>query len=520
MDLKNKVSEIHELISSNKISVAILKCKKLLKKYPNNSYITNLYGLVLQTNGEILKSIKQFEKSILYDANNIAAMNNLANSYKNLYQYEKAEELYKKIIIENKTNVKVLNNYANLKKDFNKYNEAKNLLLEALQIEQNNTDILFNIASCCHGMGEIDEAKNYALKIQSLQPQNAANHRFLSSIIDYKEEPGHLEIMKEILFSKKHLNYSEIEKSDLYFALGKAYEDIKDFENSYKFLSKANSIKKQNSDYDIKKTEKLFNSLIKLFNILEKKSYKKYQSNKKIIFICGMPRSGTTLIEQIIASHSKVRGAGELHYLSKIINENFLEELKFNKQKIEEELSSEKYTILEQYLELLKFHNFDEDIITDKAPQNFIWIGFINFFFPNSKIIHCSRNPKDNCLSLYKNYFPSQTMSWAYDQIEIAKYYKLYIKLMNFWKSKFKDFIFDASYENIVNNSEPEIKKMISFCDLSWEPGCLKFYQNKKTPVQTVSVSQANKPIYKSSVNSNQGYSDYLQEMFHNLDTK
>ena len=91
---------------------------------------------------------------------------------------------------------------------------------------------------------------------------------------------------------------------------------------------------------------------------------------------------------------------------------------------------------------------------------------------------------------------------------------------MNFWKSKFKDFIFDASYENIVNNSEPEIKKMISFCDLSWEPGCLKFYQNKKTPVQTVSVSQANKPIYKSSVNSNQGYSDYLQEMFHNLDTK
>ena len=207
MDLKNKVSEIHELISSNKISVAILKCKKLIKKYPNNSYIFNLYGLVLQTNGEILKSIKQFEKSILYDANNIAAMNNLANSHKNLYQYEKAEELYKKIIKENKSNVKVLNNYANLKKDFNKYNEAKNLLLEALQIEQNNTDILFNIASCCHGMGEIDEAKNYAFKIQSLQPQNAANHRFLSSIINYDKEPGHLETMKEILLSKEHSNF-------------------------------------------------------------------------------------------------------------------------------------------------------------------------------------------------------------------------------------------------------------------------------------------------------------------------
>ena len=520
MDLKNKVFEIQELISSNKITIAISKCKKVIKNYPNNSYIYNLYGLVLQANGKILKSIKQFEKSLLYDAKNIAAMNNLANSYKSLFQYKIAEKLYKKIIEEDKKNIKALNNYANLKKDFNKYDDAKNLLLKALQIDKNNTDILFNIASCCHGIGEINEAKKYALKIQSLQPKNTTNHRFLSSIIDYKKEPGHLETMKEILFSNDHTNYTETEKSDLYFALGKAYEDIKDFDNSYKFLSKANLIKKQNSDYDITKTERLFDGLIKLFSVLEKKNFKKYQSTKKIIFICGMPRSGTTLLEQIIASHSKVGGAGELQYLSKIINENFLDEFKFNKQKILRELSSEKNIILEKYLELLKFHNFNEDVITDKAPQNFIWIGFINFFFPNSKIVHCSRNPKDNCLSLYKNYFPSKTMSWAYDQIEIAKYYKLYLKLMNFWKSKFKDFIFDANYENIVNDPEVEVKKIISFCDLSWESNCLKFYQHKKTPVQTVSVSQANKPIYNSSVNSNQAYSDHLKEMFHILDTK
>ena len=111
-------------------------------------------------------------------------------------------------------------------------------------------------------------------------------------------------------------------------------------------------------------------------------------------------------------------------------------------------------------------------------------------------------------------------MSWSYDQTLIAKYYNLYLKIMNFWKSKFNEFIFDANYENIVTSPELEVKKMLSFCDLNWEPECLNFYQNKKTPVQTVSVSQASKPIYKSSVNSSHGFSQYLTEMFKILDTK
>ena len=111
-------------------------------------------------------------------------------------------------------------------------------------------------------------------------------------------------------------------------------------------------------------------------------------------------------------------------------------------------------------------------------------------------------------------------MSWAYDPISIARYYKLYQKIMSFWKTKFNDLIFDAKYENLVSSPELEVKKMLSFCDLNWEADCLNFYENKKTPVQTVSVSQANKPIYKSSVNSNKGYALYLSEMFDILDNK
>ena len=109
-------------------------------------------------------------------------------------------------------------------------------------------------------------------------------------------------------------------------------------------------------------------------------------------------------------------------------------------------------------------------------------------------------------------------MSWAYDQKNITDYYEHYFKIMKFWKTKIPNFIYDANYESIVNSPEFEIKKMLSFCDLKWDPECLNFYKNKKTPVQTVSVSQASKPIYKSSVNLNKGYDKYLNEMFKNLD--
>ena len=520
MDLRAKVFEIQNLVNSNKIKEASLKCEKLIKILPNNSYIHNLYGLILQKKGQISKSISCFEKSLQHDPNNFSAMNNLGNSYKNSYNYKKAEDLYIKIIKENNKNIKVLNNYANLKKELNKYKEAKNLLLEAIKLEPNNLYILSNIAACCQAIGEKNEAKEYALKILSLDPKNFNNHRFLSVITNYQKEPKHLEAMKKLLEDENFENSSDSEKIDLYFALGKAFEDVNDIESSFKFLNKANKLKNKNTNFDISKTDYLFNNVINLFKNIDKNFVKKKQNLKRIIFICGMPRSGTTLVEQIIASHTKVNGAGEIHYLSNIINKIFLRDGKFDKQKIIEELADEKNIIFEKYLEFINFHDFKTDIITDKAPQNFIWIGFIKLFFPNSKIIHCSRNPKDNCLSIYKNYFTSETMSWAYNENSIAKYYIQYLRIMKFWDFKFDNSIFDANYERIVNSPEKEIRKMISFCDLDWDNECLNFYKNKKTPIQTVSVSQASKPIYKSSINSSKAYEPYLSEMFNILDIK
>ena len=227
-----------------------------------------------------------------------------------------------------------------------------------------------------------------------------------------------------------------------------------------------------------------------------------------------MPRSGTTLTEQIVSTHNDVYGAGELVYLQRVIHKHFYRDSKLDIQKLKETIDISKNIISSEYLDYFKIYNLNQKIITDKAPQNFRYLGFIKIFFPNSKILHCYRNPKDNCLSLFKNSFASAMMNWSNKSNDIASYYNIYKELMTFWKSKIPDFILDVEYESLVNNKEDEIKKILKFCDLKWDEKCLNPEKNSKTPIKTVSVSQARQPIYKSSVNSNANFDKHLSEMF------
>ena len=520
MDLKEKIAIIHNLMRVNKFTQAIQNCHKLIKLNPNVSYLYNLCGMAYQGNKQIPKSIESFNLALHHDPENIAAMNNMANSHKALNHNDRAEEIYKKILKKDPNNIKCLNNFANLMKKLRDFDSAKKLLLRAEEIENINIDILFNLAECYQSLGELDQAKEYAYKILYLEPNHTATHRFISLIINHNSNKSHLPKLIEIEKSDNFKNFSSNQKVDIFFSLGKAYEDTKKYEKSFSYLEKANLIKNKEINYNSFSHEKLIKNIIKLFEDFDFDKIKKKEPQNQIIFICGMPRSGSTLIEQMIAAHNEVSGAGELSYVRDTVVKNFQEELRFNKQKIIEEASAERNIIAEQYIELLEYHKFKTNIVTDKAPQNFLWLGFIKIFFPNSKIIHSYRNSRDNCLSIFKNYFPSNDMLWSFDQSNIANYYNLYLDLMNFWKIKFNESIFDISYENLVQSPEDNLKKIFSFCNLTWDPNCLDFYKSKKTPISTVSVNQASKPIYKSSVNSNEGFSKYLTEMFHILDTK
>ena len=522
MNFVDKVKILQNHFNAGNFKKVIAGCKILNKKFPNNSFILNLSGMAHQRLLCPHKAIQFYELALKADNKNIAAMNNLASSLKDTQQYLKADQIFKKIIKDNPNYINALNNYANLKSDVNDVESAIQLYNQALVAAKekkiNHLTILINLANSYLSLNKDKESMETIYEIFKIDPNNAGAHKILSQVYRYSEKNDetidHLTKMENIL-KKNNLNDSQ--KELISFAIGKAYDDLKNPKTAVKFYSLGNKLHLKTSKSNIAEEINVINNVKKIFDNFDLNASHKIFSKKKIIFICGMPRSGTTLVEQIISSHKKVYGAGELSFLTNIAFKNFFTAGELNKQKIIEYKNSSKNLINDEYFEKFSLYNIKEQIITDKALFNFNWIGLIKIFFPNSKIIHCKRNPQDNCLSIYKNNFSSTVLNWTYDQKDISNYYNNYNSLMKFWYSKIPEFIHTVEYEKIVSDKEEEIKKLLKFCELEWDDNCVNFHENTKTPIKTASISQAREPVYNSSVNSSNNYKEYLKEMFENL---
>ena len=530
MDLIEKVKILNNHLNARNFSKVIEGCLKISKKIPNNSYILNLAGMAYKGLAQHKNAIHFFEEAIKNEPNNIAALNNLGNSFKAIGDFENSKFNYEKILKKDPNYINTYNNYANLKTLLNDYEGAIELFKKALALIKKSPknsialngkllNILFSLASAHQSINQVEEAKKAIIEALNIDPNHTGAHKLLSSIIKYTKEDSssteHLKKMQEIADDK---NLDRDKKIDISFALGKSYDDLKDYQKAYFYLEQGNKLRLEKFGSNFLNEEKLIKNIMNSFKDLNLEVSNNKIPEKKIIFICGMPRSGTTLTEQIISSHSEVYGAGELIYLQEVIKNNFLFENKLNNQKIIDYQNLKQNNISEEYLKNFSLYNFSENIITDKAPQNFRWIGFIKIFFPNSKIIHCYRDPRDNCLSLFKNSFASSMMNWSNDQKDIANYYNLYSELMKFWKKKIPNFIYDLEYESLVKDKDTEIKKILEFCELDIDQKCFDHQKNSKTPIKTVSISQARQSIYNSSVNLNSKYDKYLKKMFNLLD--
>ena len=507
--LKKKIEIIINNFKEQKFDFVISKSKDYLRKFPKTIILYNLLGSSYQNIGEYNKAKEVFIDGLKSDPENIAIKNNLATCYKYLLKYENAENLYKKIIETNPKYVNAYLNLGNLKRDINKLNEAIELYETADKINPNNHIILFSLALAHQGLGNFEKSIEYAKNVLLINPTFVKADHLISLSRKYKKDDWHyLSLLNKI----ESRELQEIEKIELYFSLSKANEDLNNINEAYKFLKKGNDLNKKKIKYEIKNDLKLIENIKDLF---EKIDFKKFsnQNFDKIIFILGMPRSGTSLIEQIISSHSKVIGGGEMPILSNLVKKNFIDNEKISRSKLIEtvETPSKILTIANEYLNFVNYFDGGDKIIIDKAPLNFRWIGFIKIFFPNAKIVHCYRDPKNNCLSMYKNLFEA-SLEFTYNEEDLIKFYKAYQDLLNFWQSKDSTNLINVSYEELISNSESEIRRIIKDCGLSWEENCLLYYKNKN-PIKTMSTAQARKPIYKSSVKAFEKFKFYLKNI-------
>ena len=510
-NIENNIKTLLNLFNAGKYDLVLTKSKKLIREFPQYLVLYNILGSSYQNMGNLSLAKEIFEKGLKLDPNNISIMNNLGNVHKNLGNHELAENLFKKIIKNKPNYINAYINFGNLKRDNNDFKTAISLYSEALNINDKIPVTQYSLALAYQGLGEFKLAIEHAQKTLILDPKFTQADLLISQSAKYKHGNKHFD---EMNFKLNNLELNKSQKVNLLFALAKANEDLDQVKESFTNLSHGNRIKRGLLKFNINDEIRLFDQIKKVFSTIDRgKISKSISSNKNIIFILGMPRSGTSLVEQIVTSHSDVFGAGELPQLSRIIKNNLIVNDLLSEENLIELIKNESFAdqLRFEYYNYLKRFNAKEFFITDKAPLNFRWIGIIKILFPNSKIIHCTRNSKDNCLSIFKNFFEGG-LHFGYDQKELGTYYNIYLELMSFWQVKLPGFIYEAKYEKIIDSPETEIKKIIKFCNLSWEEGCLEFHKNT-TPIKTMSTAQARRPIYKSSLNSFEKFSSFLTDL-------
>jgi len=542
--------EVIKLYTSGQFQEVIYKIKALNENYPNLPLLFNILGASYRAINQLDNAVKSFEKAIVIKPEYDEALFNLGVTLKELGQLDAAVSSYKKVIKINNAYYNAHNNLGLILLEHGKLDTAINHFEWAISFKFDFAEAHNNLGSALIELGQIEAAiesykkavefkPNYAqahnnqaighlrlgnneAAINSLEkaltyrPDYASAHHNLSGLKKYAKGDPHIAKMQSLLSNK---NLSQSDQKFLCFALAKAYEDIGKHDALFEVLHKGNELRSLEIDSSIDEYQNNYSIFKKLFKssspIVDKPLYYKKELIRPI-FIVGMPRSGTTLVEQILASHQEVYGAGELDTLKKVVNKNLNGLLVTKKQGFVEK---DFLPIRQEYFESLSRLNVTEGVITDKWPLNFQYIGFILRAFPEAKIIHLNRDPVATCWSIYKHYFSDIGNGWAYNLGDLVKFYGLYSELMNFWHELFPNKIYDINYEDLTISQEKETKKLLAFCELEWDENCLNFYTNTRD-IKTASASQVRKKMYQGSSENWKKYEQYIQPLVKGLSSK
>ena len=494
--LKKKYDKLYKKFAKGEFLEVIDGCKRVLKKRKHQLFF-NLLSIAYQKNGKIEKSIDVMREALSLNPDHPNFLNNIGTCFYKLHKYSEAEKYFKKGLEIDKRHLHILNNLGNLKRETFKIEQSINFYKKVLDIQKDAVPTLFNLVGIYRITNQKEESKLYCKKIIELNKKLTDADRQYSLVHKYSENDPHLnEMIKKI--NDDDLN--NIEKIHLYYGVHKAYEDLKDYENAFKFLKKGNELLKQETKYNFSKDEKRINNYMNLYKKI--KHIKISGTHRDLIFIVGMPRSGSSLIEQILTSHKKVFGGGEIPYIQEITNKIIDEE------KIDVSLLDH---YKNEYLNLVSELDNSLSVFTDKELLNFYNVGLILTLFPSAKIINCTRNPVDNCWSIYKNFFPIKT-EFVNDFKDIAKFYRLYLNTMKFWQKEFPKNIFNLNYETLIENPKDQIEKILNFCDLEWDENVMSHHKNSRI-IRTLSFDQANKPISKKVSNTIKNYKSMIGDL-------
>ncbi|TIM74966.1 MAG: tetratricopeptide repeat protein [Mesorhizobium sp.] len=396
---------------------------------------------------------------------------------------------------------------------FDKPDMALPLYEKALKINRDHPKVRAGLASALSGLGRMDEAAAYLKQAIARRIGVPAAYNDLVQTRNFTEEPEELQsILRELGNPKLGSEGAQ----QLHHAAGKVLNDLKRYDEAFDHFNKAKQASGQRFDIDLYR--RWVDSMIETFTpdfLAARAGYG--NPSEAPVFVVGMPRSGTTLTEQICASHPDVHGAGELSKLSRVANAIGLKtslagDLSQPITSITEDLSR---TLAEEHLSYLRERAPAALRVVDKTPHNFELIGLIGLLFPNARIIHCRRDAIDNCVSCFVLNF-SEAHSYNTDLNTLGLYYREYDRLMRHWNEVFPGLIFENRYETLVDDQEVQSRRLIDYLGLPWDDACLRFFERDGS-VNTPSRWQVRQPIYKSSVKRWKNYENEIQPLIQSL---
>ncbi|MDB2529826.1 tetratricopeptide repeat protein [Paracoccaceae bacterium] len=491
-----------------KIEEAIEAYSKVLSIKPDYAEAYNNMGVTLQEQGRPEEAIEAYTEALSIKPRYAEALYGMGVTLQEQGKMEDAIEAYTKALSIKPDYAEAYNNMGSALADEGKMEGAIEAYNKALSIKPDYAEAYNNMGSALADEGKMEGAIEAYNKALSIKPDYAEAHRQLSELTKYTLKDLQISFVAELL-QREELNDSD--RSHLLYTYAKMQEDLGDLSAAFYSYVAGGDLRQTSLAYEFSQDEHLFakikNTAPQFKNISLNLSGEAISHTP--IFILGMPRSGTTLVEQIVSSHTEVTGAGELDYVSR-----FGTKLVAGLRTPTVEAIS---AFRERYLAELPKRAEEQAFITDKMPQNFRFIALICAAFPEAKIIHVQRNAEATCWSNFKHYFSSKGLGYSYNLTDTVKYYGLYKNLMHFWFQSYSTRIYNLDYEKLTKYQETETRRLIKYLELNWQDACLDPQKNKRA-VMTASQQQVRQKVYKGSSQAWRKYEPFLNDLFDTLE--
>ena len=458
------------------------------------------------------QAIPHYEQALAIQPDNALVHKSLGSSLRYLGQRQMALKCFEQALSLRPEYIDARIELAIVLRGLGRTEEALVQLEQVIDLKPDDADAHINLALTLRNLGQAELAVERLEQFLGARPTCGAAYYHISMI---KPKQALIPAVEKLI---SHPNLSKGNAIYCHLALGNLFKHGKSYDQAFNHFLKANTLQRETFNYDPEENSQTVDKLIEVYCKSFFQNKHGWGSASKLpVFILGMPRSGTTLVEQILSSHALVHGAGEILALTGVAV-SIVQQLGHADPYPQcmshfDEKMAQKYSA--RYLQELALYSSSAVRITDKLPGNFLRIGLIKTLFPDARIIHCQRNPLDNCISLYFHYF--QNYKHSFELTELGQYYLDYQRMMSHWQKLFPDEIFTVQYEELVMDQESVSKHLIDYLGLEWDEKCLAFYNNERV-VMTPSNIQVRQPMFEESINRWKPYEKHLQpliEMLH-----